>query len=74
MYTSWVTNKDTLPSHDVFISHRWDDNDDIITKMLFDAFLEQYVVRAVHRAVQVFFDDVRLKGAADSTSVWGCAN
>ena len=73
MFSSWVINENTLSSYDVFISHRWDENNDIITKMLYDALLGNITIGTNHRAVQVFFDDVRLKEGQQIQRVFGDA-
>ena len=73
MFSSWVTSIETLPSYDVFISHRWDDNDDIVTKMLYDNFLGNYSIGCEYRAVQVFYDDVRMRGGHQLQKVFGKA-
>ena len=73
MFSSWVINKDTLRWYDVFISHRWNDNDDVVTKMIYDTLLGYYTVGCKHRALQVFFDSVRLRGGQQFQKGFGGA-
>ena len=71
MFSSWVINKDTLPSYDVFISHRWDDNDDVVTKLLYDTLLGYHTVGSDHSAITVFLDHVRLREGHQFQQVFG---
>ena len=59
-YSSWLNNSDILRSYDVFISHRWHQEDDEISDQLYDAFLG-CTVGSERRAIQVFYDKVRIK-------------
>ena len=57
---SWLENDDVLDAYDVFISHRWNKEDDKVVDLLCDALLNRAVGRD-KRAIQVFLDKVRLK-------------
>jgi len=59
-YNSWLINTDLLDSYDVFLSHRWDKNDDIVADLLNDSLLG-HTLGSDNRSVQIFYDRVRLK-------------
>jgi len=59
-YNSWLVNTDLLDYYDVFISHRWDKYDDVVSDMLYDSLLG-HTLGLEKRAVRVFYDKVRLK-------------
>jgi len=71
-YGSWLINTDGLPYYDVFISHRWHLDDDIVIDELYDKILE-YTVGDEKRAVQVFVDKVRLKKGQEIQRTFGKA-
>ena len=71
IFSRWMINRDALSSYDVFISHRWDKNDDTITKMLYDTLQGHFTVGSNCRAVQVFFDVARLKGGQQFQKAFG---
>ena len=71
MFSCWMINRDALSSYDVFISHRWDENDDTIAKMLYDILQCHYTVGSNCRAVQLFFDIARLKGGQQFQKAFG---
>ena len=60
-----------LHSYDVFISHRWH-NDDEVVDQLYDAFLG-HVVGSEMRAVKVFYDKIRLKECQHFQKAFGKA-
>ena len=71
-YGPWLINKDILPYYDVFISHRWHDEDDVVIDQLYDAFIG-CTVASEKRAVQVFYDKVRLKECQQFQKAFGKA-
>jgi len=72
-YRSWIVNTDTLPSYDVYISHRWIDNaPDEAAQMLYDALLG-CTVGNEQRAISVFYDRVRLKEGLHFQEAFGLA-
>ena len=42
-YITWIINTDLLPSYDVFISHRWNENDYKVVSEFYEAFLSHTV-------------------------------
>ena len=71
-YGPWFNNTYTLPSYDVFISHRWHKDDDAFTEQLYDAFLGQ-IIGEEKRAVQVFLDKIRIKECQQFQKAFGTA-
>ena len=72
MYGSWIVNTEILPSYDVFISHRWHKEDDELSDQLYDAFLG-HVLGSEMRAVQVFYDKVRIRKCQEFLRAFGKA-
>ena len=61
-YSSWLNDKNALPSYDIFISHRWNKDDNKVIDKLCDAFRD-HKVGPENRAVKVFLDkDILKKG------------
>ena len=71
-YGPWLINTDILPFYDVFISHRWGDDDDILCEQLYDAFLG-HIVGEEKRDVQVFWDKIRIKEGQQFQTAFGTA-
>ena len=71
-YSSWLLTTDLLPCYDVFISHRWNDHDDVIVEQLYDAFLD-HTVGSKKKTVQVFYDKNRLKSGRQFQREFGRA-
>ena len=59
-YGPWLVDNDMLSSYDVFISHRWNKDDDEVIDQL-NEFILGFTVCSEKRAVQVFDDKVMLK-------------
>jgi len=71
-YSSWLINAEILPSYDVFISHRWHKDDDVVIDLLYDSLLG-YTVGLENKAVTVFLDKVRLKEGEQFQGAFGKA-
>ena len=71
-YGLWLVNKDMLSSYDVFISHRWHEEDDELIDQLYDSF-HGHVVGSEKRAVRVFYDKIRLRGCQQFQKAFGKA-
>ena len=71
-YSAWFIKEDILPSFDVFISHRWNKEDDVAIDQLVDAFLG-CTVGPEKRAVLLFWDKDRLKEYKHDQKVFGKA-
>jgi len=71
-YSSWIINTNIFPLYDVFISHRWNEDDDVIVDLLYDALLG-YTVGQELREVRVFLDKVRLKEGRQFQTAFGSA-
>ena len=70
IFRPWLVDNDMLPSYDVFISHRWHKEDDVVVDQLYDAFLG-HVVGSEKRAAKVFYDKIRLKGCQQFQIAFG---
>ena len=71
-YSSWLPRKGLLSSYDVFISHRWHEDDDKVIDKLYDTFLD-LVVGSEKRAVRVFYDKVSLEKSQQFQRAFGKA-
>ena len=71
-FGSWFISTDVLPSYDVFISHRWHKEDDVVAEHL-NLALRDITIGSQHRAVQVFFDKARLKDGQQFQEAFGKA-
>ena len=70
----WIVNTDILPSYDAFISHRWheDKDDDEGIGELYESFCGR-CVDSKKRAVDVFYDKIRLKDGRQYQTEFGKA-
>ena len=72
LYVAWLAGEEMLPSNDIFISHRWHKEDDVLIDQLYDAFHGE-IVGSEMRAVKVFYDKIRLKGCQQFQKTFGKA-
>ena len=72
IYRPWVVNTNMLSSYDVFISHRWHKDVDVVVDQLYDTFLGK-VVGSEMRSIKVFYDKVRLKVVQEFQKAFGKA-